>query len=151
MNHIDPFLKQVAAHYYQQGAEELAKLRFIFPSKRALSFFRHHLSQLATARPLFAPRMETVSEFMHSLQPQVQILDKTALLFKLYQTYCEVRAERGEMTESFDEFLYWGNIILKDFETCDRYLVRTDHLYRNLRDIKEISDTSATSPKKPAR
>ncbi|MBF1405866.1 MAG: hypothetical protein HXN23_06415, partial [Porphyromonas sp.] len=49
---------------------------------------------------------------MHSLQPQVQILDKTALLFKLYQTYCEVRAERGEMTESFDEFLYWGNIIL---------------------------------------
>ena len=140
MNHIDPFLKQVAAHYYQQGAEELAKLRFIFPSKRALSFFRHHLSQLATSRPLFAPRMETVSEFMHSLEPQMQILDKTALLFKLYQTYCEVRAERGEMTESFDEFLYWGNIILKDFETCDRYLVRTDHLYRNLRDIKEISD-----------
>ena len=44
MNHIDPFLKQVAAHYYQQGAEELSKLRFIFPSKRALSFFRHHLS-----------------------------------------------------------------------------------------------------------
>ena len=43
MNHIDPFLQQVAAHYYQQGAEELAKLRFIFPSKRALSFFRHHL------------------------------------------------------------------------------------------------------------
>ena len=140
MSHTAPFLKQVAAHYYQQGAEELSKLRFIFPSKRALSFFRHHLSQLATARPLFAPRMETVSEFMHSLQPQVQILDKTALLFKLYQTYCEVRAERGELTESFDEFLYWGNIILKDFETCDRYLVRTDHLYRNLRDIKEISD-----------
>ena len=140
MSHTAPFLKQVAAHYYQQGAEELSKLRFIFPSKRALSFFRHHLSQLATSRPLFAPRMETVSEFMHSLQPQVQILDKTALLFKLYQTYCEVRAERGEMTESFDEFLYWGNIILKDFETCDRYLVRTDHLYRNLRDIKEISD-----------
>ena len=140
MSHTAPFLKQVAAHYYQRGAEELSKLRFIFPSKRALSFFRHHLSQLATSHPLFAPRMETVSEFVHSLQPQVQILDKTALLFKLYQTYCEVRAERGEMTESFDEFLYWGNIILKDFETCDRYLVRTDHLYRNLRDIKEISD-----------
>ena len=117
MSHTAPFLKQVAAHYYQQGAEELSKLRFIFPSKRALSFFRHHLSQLATSRPLFAPRMETVSEFMHSLQPQVQILDKTALLFKLYQTYCEVRAERGELTESFDEFLYWGNIFLKDFET----------------------------------
>ena len=36
MNHIDPFLKQVAAHYYQQGAKELSKLRFIFPSKRPL-------------------------------------------------------------------------------------------------------------------
>ena len=55
MNHIDPFLKQVAAHYYQQGAEELAKLRFIFPSKRALSFFRHHLSQLATSTPPLRP------------------------------------------------------------------------------------------------
>ena len=66
MSHTAPFLKQVATHYYQRGAEELSKLRFIFPSKRALSFFRHHLSQLATARPLFAPRMETVSEFVHT-------------------------------------------------------------------------------------
>ena len=88
---------------------------------------------------------------MHSLQPQVQILDKTALLFKLYQTYCEVRAERGEMTESFDEFLYWGNIILKDFETCDRYLVRTTTSIATSETSRRSPTTSATSPKKPAR
>ena len=140
MSPTAPFLQQVAAYYYQQGADQLAKLRFIFPSKRAITFFRHHLSQLATERPLFAPRMETVSDFVRQLHPEVQVLDKTALLFELYQCYRDVRSERGETSESFDDFLYWGNIILKDFETCDRYLVRTDHLYRNLRDLKEISD-----------
>ena len=140
MSHTAPFLHQVAAHYYQQGANQLSKCRFIFPSKRAITFFRHHLSQLATDRPLFAPRMETVSDFVRQLHPEAQVLDKTALLFELYQCYRAVRSERGESSESFDEFLYWGNIILKDFETCDRYLVRTDHLYRNLRDFKEISD-----------
>ena len=48
MSPTAPFLQQVAAYYYQQGADQLAKLRFIFPSKRAITFFRHHLSQLAT-------------------------------------------------------------------------------------------------------
>ena len=140
MSHTSPFLHQVATHYYQQGANQLSKCRFIFPSKRAITFFRHHLSQLATDQPLFAPRMETVSDFVRQLHPEAQVLDKTALLFELYQCYQAIRSERGETGESFDEFLYWGNIILKDFETCDRYLVRTDHLYRNLRDFKEISD-----------
>ena len=140
MSHTDPFLHQVATYYYHQGADQLAKCRFIFPSKRAITFFRHHLSQLASDRPLFAPRMETVSDFVRQLHPEAQVLDKTALLFELYQCYRAVRSERGETSESFDDFLYWGNIILKDFETCDRYLVRTDHLYRNLRDFKEISD-----------
>ena len=140
MSHTAPFLHQVATHYYQQGANQLSKCRFIFPSKRAITFFRHHLSQLATDQPLFAPRMETVSDFVRQLHPEAQVLDKTALLFELYQCYRAIRSERGETSESFDEFLYWGNIILKDFETCDRYLVRTDHLYRNLRDFKEISD-----------
>lgn len=140
MSHTAPFLHQVATHYYQQGANQLSKCRFIFPSKRAITFFRNHLSQLATDQPLFAPRMETVSDFVRQLHPEAQVLDKTALLFELYQCYRAIRSERGETSESFDEFLYWGNIILKDFETCDRYLVRTDHLYRNLRDFKEISD-----------
>gem|GEM_PF-6320785 len=42
--------------------------------------------------------------------------------------------------ESFDDFIYWGNIILQDFDTCDRYLVNIRHLYNNLGDFKELAD-----------
>ncbi len=141
MSASTPFLAQVARYYLDQGPERLSSLRFIFPSKRALTFFRYYLGQMASERPIFAPKMETMSDFILSLTPSTHLLDKTTLLFELYEAYKEVRSERGlPPAESFDNFLYWGGLILKDFDNCDRYLVPIRHLYTNLRDFKELSD-----------
>ena len=141
MSRPSPFLAQVARYYLDQGSERLSSLRFVFPSKRALTFFRYYLGQMASERPIFAPKMETMSDFIQSLSPGTHLLDKTTLLFELYEAYKEVRAERGlPPAESFDNFLYWGGLILKDFDSCDRYLVPIRHLYTNLRDLKELSD-----------
>ena len=139
----EAFLAQVARHYYEQYGSSISQLRFIFPSKRALTFFRHYLGKIAQDRPIFSPRLETIGNFIASLVPSVQLLDKTALLFELYEAYHEVRTKQGtpqESIETFDSFLYWGGLILKDFDSCDRYLVNTTHLYSNLSDLKELSD-----------
>lgn len=136
----EPFLAQVARYYYSTYGSAISQLRFVFPSKRALTFFRHHLGLIASERPIFAPRMQTIGDLLAELTPSVKLLDKTALLFELYEAYREVRSEQGASVETFDSFLYWGGLILKDFDSCDRYLVPTHHLYSNLRDLKELSD-----------
>ena len=45
----------------------------------------------------------------------------------------------GSDPESFDQFIYWGDILLSDFDDLDKYLVEVDKLLVNLRDLKELS------------
>lgn len=132
-----PFLRQIAEHYYRLLGSEISKHTFVFPSRRALLFFRHYLGQIAD-KPIFAPECTTVNDFIVSLLPERRLLDRTALLFELYHSYAETRGDC--LTESFDEFIYWGNIILKDFDLIDRYLISARELYTNIHDFKELQD-----------
>lgn len=136
-----PFLRQVALHYL--NAPSLSKRTIIFPSKRAEKFFLHHLAELAkdVDKPFFAPRTTTINDFILSQKPEYQVLDKTELLFKLYE--CRI-AMQGYTSpneeESLEDFLFWGNIILSDFDLIDRNLVDTYQLYRNIEGLKELED-----------
>ncbi|MDO4692304.1 MAG: PD-(D/E)XK nuclease family protein [Porphyromonadaceae bacterium] len=142
---MKPFLQQVAAHYCEQliqNSQSLAqtdalRYRFVFPSRRSLLFFRHYLGHIAH-EPMFAPKCETVTEFIHGFVPNMRILDRTALLFELYR--CRQEALGGQELETFEEFLYWGNIILKDFDLVDRHLISPKELYTNLADYREIQE-----------
>lgn len=132
-----PFLQQVAQYYYELLGDDISQKTFVFPSRRALQFFRHYLG-LEAKTPIFSPECITVNDFLSSLLPEWRTLDRTALLFELYRSYQQVRS--GREIESFDEFIYWGNIILKDFDLLDRYLVSARELYTNLSDFKELQD-----------
>jgi CRISPR/Cas system-associated exonuclease Cas4 (RecB family) len=66
------------------------------------------------------------------------------LLFILYQAYSEtyLPPPEGEVDKealpTFDKFYAWGQVLLKDFDEVDRYLVNTDELYRNLEQLQEL-------------
>lgn len=130
------FLSRVARHYYENHGQEIAHLRFVFPSKRALLFFSKALSELAQA-PIFLPRCEVISDFLTSLYPESTLVDRTTQLFELYATY---RTLRGEHVESFDKFVFWGNLILRDFDLIDRHLIDPRDLFNNLEAYKEMQD-----------
>ncbi len=136
MNEMIPFLRQVAEHYYTTYGADIRHLRFVFPSERSRLFFLRYLGELAE-HPIFAPETETISHLFVELAPSMSLLDRTALLFELYATYQEIR---GKGVQPFDEFLFWGNIILQDFDLIDRHLVNARDLYRNLENIKEMID-----------
>lgn len=137
------FLSQVLAYYYTDN--QLSERCFVFPSKRAKAFFLHHLKAKCQAegRYMFAPQCTTVNDFILGLRPDLQVLDKTELLFNLYD--CRV-AQRGYIAseedeqERLDNFLFWGNIILSDFDQIDRNLVDAYQLYRNVEGLKELED-----------
>ena len=40
--------------------------------------------------------------------------------------------------ESFEQFYAWGELLLKDFDEVDKYLVDADQLFTNVKDLREI-------------
>ena len=134
-----PFLKQVADHYYNIG--ETDKCCFIFPNRRSLVFFTRHLCQAVKdsdvlSRPIVAPEMLTINDFFHKVGGMHSV-DRVRLLIELYDCYRECNPK----AESLDEFIFWGDIILSDFNDVDKYLVDSKQLFANVSDIKKIQDT----------
>ena len=134
-----PFLKQVADHYYNIG--EADKCCFIFPNRRSLVFFTRHLCQAVKdsdvlSRPIVAPEMLTINDFFHKVGGMHSV-ERVRLLIELYDCYRECNPK----AESLDEFIFWGDVILSDFNDVDKYLVDPKQLFTNISDLKKIQDT----------
>ena len=134
---MKPFLKQVADHYHDSGS--LAGRSFIFPNRRSMVFFKKYLSE-AVARsasaPLRVPRMMTINDFFHETLGMYPT-DKVRLLLALYESYSEIYPGH----EPLDEFIFWGDVILGDFDDVDKYLVNPRQIFTNIKDYKEIQDS----------
>lgn len=56
------------------------------------------------------------------------------MLIILYNEYVKI----SRSNESFDDFLYWGEMLLNDFNDVDKYLVDAKQLFRNVQDLKSL-------------
>ena len=141
---VKQFLKQVAEHYCKRG--EADKCCFIFPNRRSMAFFSKYLSEAVRGadKPMLAPQMFTVNDFFYQVSGKKSI-DRVTQLLELYQAYCEVFARHnryeGLKPESLDEFIFWGEVILADFNDVDKYLVDPKQLFANVSDFKQLQDT----------
>ncbi len=126
------FLQRVAQTFWREKHEQVSKLTFVFPNRRAGLFFRKYLVEEAQ-KPLFAPAVLTINQLFQQLST-CQLADNLDLLFRLYKVYV---AERKQV-ETFDDFLFWGRMMLSDFNEIDQHLVDASQLFSNLRDLKEL-------------
>lgn len=134
---MTPFLKQVAVHYRAQGQVE--RTCFIFPNQRAKSFFKKWLCEDVAASgtgPVVAPVMMTMNDFFYRLAGAART-DRIVLLLELFDRYCEL----NDKAESLDDFIFWGDVLLSDFDDVDKYLVNASGLFANVSDFKSIQDT----------
>lgn len=132
-----PFLKQVADHYYAGG--DIEGRCFLFPNRRSMVFFRKYLSEAVASssdRPVMMPRMMTVNEFFSGVSKDT-VADRVTLLVMLYDCYVRLNPH----AESLDEFIFWGDIILGDFNDVDKYLADPKQLFANVADYKNIQDS----------
>ncbi|MFO8085508.1 MAG: PD-(D/E)XK nuclease family protein [Desulfobacterales bacterium] len=60
--------------------------------------------------------------------------EKLQLISILYGIF----RKHTQTTERFDDFYFWGEVLLADFNDIDRYLVDAKDLFSNLADLKEI-------------
>lgn len=131
---MTPFLKQVADHYYNSGGIE-GKC-FVFPNRRSMVFFRKHLCDAVKNSPLLAPQMLTINDFF-AKAAGLQSGDRVRLILDLYECYRKLNPK----AESLDEFIFWGDVILGDFNDVDKYIVDAVQLFANVADYKALQDT----------
>lgn len=132
---MTPFLKQVAVHYF--GAGGLDTRCFVFPNRRSLLFFRKYLSESVAeaGQPMMAPEMCTINDLFYRLSGFVPA-DRVTLLIELYGCYRRL----FPAAEPLDEFIYWGDMILADFNDTDKYLADPKALFANVAEYHETDD-----------
>jgi hypothetical protein len=134
---MTPFLKQIATIFYDKYGAEIHRMTFVFPNKRSGIFFRKYLSEVAV-KPIFSPPILTISDLFRNLNPRQQA-DRIKLLFMLYDIY----KRKSNTEETFDDFVYWGEMLLNDFDDIDKYLVDARQLFTNITDLNHINERFA--------
>ena len=126
------FLENIAQSLHNEFGNTLNRHCLVFPNRRAGLYFLKYLAA-RIEKPIWTPSILTINELLRSYS-SLQAAGNEILLFELYKVYSKLK----KSPESFDEFYYWGDMLLNDFDDVDKYLVDASLLFRNVLDIKNI-------------
>ena len=137
------FLEEVAEEVFQRHPK-LEHVSVIFPNRRAALYFRKHLAGLIS-RPAFAPTILTIEDFF-SRFTSLHVPEKLVLISTLFKSYRHVMDTGSEDSESekvtqLEDFYFWGEMLLRDFDEVDKYMVPTDPLFKDLSHQKELDSS----------
>lgn len=134
MDHHTSFLRQVAQYFQYQG--QLQDYCFVLPNHRSCSFLSREFD--ITGKGVFLmPDIITITDFVTRLSGQC-LVPQVESLFMLYKCYTSLA---GNADYPFDKFVYWGNVLLNDFNDVDMYLVDPKSIFTNVREWREIQST----------
>ena len=126
------FLEHIADDIELKSPDEMRDLCFVFPTKRASLYFRSLLADKFSGKVFWGPSILSIEEFINACSTQVPS-DEITLVLELFTVY-----KKHDPEVVLDKFFNWGQILLKDFDEADRYMVNTDKLYRNIREYQEL-------------
>ena len=128
------FLQLVAQDLHSKIGNDLSRVAIVFPNKRASLFFNEHLASQSD-HPIWSPAYVSISELFQQLSDQ-KLGDPIRLVCELYKIF----REETKSEESLDDFYFWGELLISDFDDVDKNLVDADKLFTNLQDLKNIMD-----------
>ena len=131
---MQTFLQLVAQDLYQKIGNDLSRVAIVFPNKRASLFFNEYLA-MQSDRPIWSPAYVSISELFRQLSPW-KSGDPIRLVCELYKVF----REETRSEETLDNFYFWGDLLISDFDDVDKNLVDADRLFSNLQDLKNIMD-----------
>ena len=129
---MQPFLQLVAKDIYAKIGNDLSRVAIVFPNKRAGLFFSDYLADESTD-PIWSPAYVSISELFQQLS-ELKSGDPIRLVCELYKVF----REETKSEESLDEFYFWGELLISDFDDVDKNLVDAHKLFSNLQDLKNI-------------
>ncbi|KAA6305543.1 hypothetical protein EZS27_042803, partial [termite gut metagenome] len=131
---MNTFLQIVARDLYSKTGNDFSHTIIIFPNKRAGLFFNEYLVN-ESDKPIWAPSYASIGELFGQLSV-LNLGDPIRLICELYKVFCT----ETQSKESPDEFYFWGELLIGDFDDADKNLVDTDKLFTNLQNLKNIGN-----------
>ena len=129
---MQTFLGKTADHlFHAHGMEGLKDIAIVMPSQRGILYLKKELA-IRGDRPYLSPSFFTIEEFALQMSDSV-LEDPIDLLMEAYACFKEVDSK-----VDFDRFVTWGQMMLKDFDTLDLYLVDPSALFSFLSEAKSI-------------
>ena len=139
---METFLQLVARDLYAKIGNDLSRTAIVFPNKRASLFFNEYLAA-ETDRPLWSPAYVSISELFRQLSP-LKSGDPIRLVCELYKVF----REETRSEETLDDFYFWGELLISDFDDVDKNLVDADKLFSNLQELLQEMDLTDYDPLK---
>lgn len=137
------FLNQIAQHVFNKEINNLDDVILVFPSKRAGLFFKQEFKKIALKEsnsPVFIPQAYVIDEFFLSQTEQL-LAEDLDVIFLLYKAYIEVYyKDLEEEVIPFDEFYPFGEMVYKDFQEIDNYLVKPEQIFVDLTMLEKIRE-----------
>ncbi len=140
-----PFLKQVADAYAPILAQNRQPIYFIFPNKRSATFFESYLKKDGQGATNFDAM--TMGEYVAKFSTFTEA-SRYEQLFILFNEYSKIVGENHPV--DFDRFVYWGEMLINDFNDVDRYLIDPEKLFVNVERFKEIATDYLTEEQRAA-
>lgn len=131
---METFLKQVAHDLYNKTEGNFTKVAIVFPNKRASLFFNEYLAQ-ESDRPIWSPTYVSISELFRQ-SSDLSIADPIKLVCDLYKVFQKATGSK----ETLNDFYFWGEMLIADFDDADKNMADTHALFSNLKDLNELMD-----------
>jgi hypothetical protein len=126
------FLDRIASQLYEEFGDRLDKHCLVFPNRRAGLYFLKYLSS-KPGKPIWSPEIRTINELFQTFST-LKLAENELLVFELFKAYRELNKNAG----SIDDFFFWGEMLINDFDDVDKHLVDAGKLFVNLKEIKDI-------------
>ena len=131
---MQSFLQLVAHDLYTKIGNDLSRTVLVFPNKRANLFFNEYLAG-ESDKPIWSPAAMSISDLFQKLSVQ-KSGDPIRLVCELYKVF----KEETRSQETLDDFYFWGELLISDFDDVDKNMVDADKLFSNLQDLKNLMD-----------
>src|SRR5687768_15697155 len=112
----EAFLDRLSRGIYEVLGDSVSKAAIIFPNMRPAEYLYYGLAKVID-KPLQPPACFSIDDFVLS-HSSLKPADNLQLVLKLYGIYSKYYPQ-----ESFDKFYQWGQLLLKDYDEIDRYMV----------------------------
>jgi len=129
---MEYFLENIARSLHKEFGNTLNRHCLVFPNRRAGLYFLKYLGT-KIEKPIWSPSVLTINELFRSFS-SLQMAGNEILIFELYKVFRRIK----KSPESFDDFYFWGDMLLNDFDDVDKHIVDASLLFRNVQDLKNI-------------
>lgn len=130
---MESFFDKVSDYLFKNYRESISELCLVLPNRRAGLFLKTAISK-RFQKTIWAPEVFATEDFIAKISG-LELLDSTSLLFKFYQSYCKIEADKAQ---PFEEFMKWAQILLSDYNEIDSYYVNTEQLFAYINENRAL-------------